>query len=148
MNCLKCGCRKSTKSGFIRGLQRYKCQECDYCFTTDKPRGKPSEMKKNAIRLYLEGLGISAIGRFLGVSNVAVLNWIRKVGESIERVHAETLAQKPQIQVIEMDEIHHYIQKKSKNSGSGWLLTEIEGGFWQFKVAVVALPQEKISIKG
>ena len=111
MNCLKCGCSESTKSGFTRNLQRYKCRNCGYYFTTDQPRGKPPEMKKNAIKLYLEGMGIRAIGRILGVSNVAVLKWIRKAGEIVEAVHLETMAQKPDIQVVEMDELHHYIQK-------------------------------------
>ena len=49
MNCLKCGCSESTKAGFTRDFQRYKCKNCGYQFTTDKPRGKPPEMKKNAI---------------------------------------------------------------------------------------------------
>lgn len=146
MNCLKCGCTESTKSGFTRNLQRYKCCGCGYYFTTDKARGKPPEMKKNAIKLYLEGLGIRAIGRFLGVSNVAVLKWIRKAGEIVEAVHTETLSQKPVIQCVEIDELHHYIQKKSKNSGFGWLLTEIDGELLPFKGVAVVLKQGKSSI--
>jgi hypothetical protein len=34
-------------------------------------------MKKKALHLYLESLGFRFIGKFLGVSNVFVLNWIR-----------------------------------------------------------------------
>ena len=44
------------------------------------------ETKKNAIHLYLEGMGIRAIARFLKVSNVAVLKWIRKAGEIIQDI--------------------------------------------------------------
>lgn len=146
MKCLKCGCSESTKSGFTRDLQRYKCKKCGYYFTTDKPRGKPPEMKRDALKLYLEGLGIRAIGRFLGVSNVAVLKWIRKAAEIVETVHLDTIAQKPDIQIIEMDELHHYIKKKSKNSGSGWLLTEFDGELLPFKGVVAVSKQEKSSI--
>ena len=146
MNCLKCGCKESTKSGFTRNLQRYKCCGCGYYFTTDKPRGKSPEMRRNAIKLYLEGVGIRAIGRFLGVSNVAVLKWIRKAGEIIEAVHLDAIAQKPEIQVVEMDELHHFTQKKTENSGFGWLLTEFDGELLPFKGVVAVLKQEKSSI--
>ncbi|KAA6334071.1 hypothetical protein EZS27_017586 [termite gut metagenome] len=33
-------------------------------------------MKKQALHLYLEGLGFRSIGKLLGVSNATVLNWI------------------------------------------------------------------------
>jgi transposase-like protein len=146
MNCLKCGCSESTKAGFTRDFQRYKCKNCGYQFTTDKPRGKPPEMKKNAIKLYLEGMGIRAIGRFLGVSNVAVLKWIRKAAEIVETVHTDAMNQKPEIQVVEMDELHHYIQKKTKNYGFGLLLTEFDGELLPFKGVVVVSKQGKSSI--
>lgn len=40
---------------------------------SEHARGMPMEMKRQALHLYLEGLGFRAIGHLLGVSNVAVL---------------------------------------------------------------------------
>ena len=68
-------------------------------------------------------MGILVIGRFLKVSNVAVLKWIEKVAEIVERVHRDVMNEKPQIQLVEIDKLQHYIQKKSKNYGFGLLLT-------------------------
>jgi len=48
------------------------CNGCKY--TRSTPRGISVEIKRQALQLYLEGLGFRAIGRLLGVSNVAVLN--------------------------------------------------------------------------
>ena len=85
MNCPKCKSDKKIKAGFIKDRQRYKCKECGYHFTVElKSTAKPISMKKTALHLYLEGLGFRSIGRFLGVSNVSVLQWIRRFGKEIE----------------------------------------------------------------
>jgi len=73
----RCGSERLVKAGFQSGKQRYRCQECARAFVQRSERGKPPEMKAKAVSLYLEGLGFRAIGRILGVSNVAVLKWIR-----------------------------------------------------------------------
>ena len=59
--------------------QRYKCKSCGFSFTKGY-RGKPAELKQQALKLYLEGMGFRAIGSVLAVSNVTVLNWVRAYG--------------------------------------------------------------------
>jgi transposase-like protein len=81
MNCPKCTSDKKVKSGIIKGIQRYKCKACGCNYTVElKSTAKPQSMKKQALHLYLEGLGFRSIGRILGVSNVSILNWIRSFG--------------------------------------------------------------------
>jgi transposase-like protein len=81
MNCPHCSSDTSVKSGFAKGKQRYKCKACGYPFTVEnKSTAKPLSLKKQALQLYLEGLGFRSIGRLLGVSNVSVLNWIKAFG--------------------------------------------------------------------
>jgi transposase len=63
----------------MNGKQRYRCKTCGFNFTTGF-RGKPMEVRQQALKLYLEGLGYRAIGRELNVSNVTVLNWVRAFG--------------------------------------------------------------------
>ena len=101
MNCPKCNSEKRIKAGLIKGVQRYKCKNCSYNYTVSiKSTAKPMSMKKQALHLYLEGLGFRSIGRFLGVSNVFVLNWIRDFGEKVQELHADS----QEIKVVKVDE--------------------------------------------
>jgi hypothetical protein len=79
------------------------------------PRGKPSAMKALASLLYAMGnMSFGSIARILGVSDVAVLNWIRDEARKLPdpAIAAEQV-------IITVDEMWHFIQKKLKNYGSG-----------------------------
>lgn len=67
-----------TKSGRTRtGSQRFKCRECQRIYTPDpKPLGYPEEIKREAVRLYLEGTNFRRIGRILSVNHQSVVNWV------------------------------------------------------------------------
>jgi transposase-like protein len=85
MNCPKCSSDNRIKPGIIRGRQRYQCKDCGCNYTVElKSTAKPKSMKKLALQMYLEGLSFRAIGRILGVSNVSVLNWIRRFGKEVQ----------------------------------------------------------------
>jgi transposase len=70
-----------------------------------------------ALKLYLEGMGLRAIGRVLDVSNVTVLRWVRAYGERAVQQAAEAPAQV--VRVAEGDELHSYVQRKKTPAGSG-----------------------------
>ncbi len=95
MNCPKCGSADCTKDGIFKGKQRHKCKSCGY----RQQRGIDPATKRDALQLYLEGLGFRSIGRFLKCSHVAVYNWIRAHGESIEVIRSAA-----GVEVVEMDE--------------------------------------------
>ena len=123
MNCPKCNCSKRVKSGKIRERQRYKCKECGCNYTVElKSTAKSKLQKKQALHLYLEGLGFRSIGRFLGVSNVSVLNWIRDFGKKVQDLHATS----QKIEMVEVDEMHSYIGSKKTSVGFGLLLIDME----------------------
>jgi hypothetical protein len=65
----------------MNGKQRYRCKVCGFNYTTGF-RGKPIELRQEALKLYLDGMGFRAIGRVLNVSNVTVLNWVRANGSA------------------------------------------------------------------
>jgi transposase-like protein len=92
MNCPKCLCEKHVKSGFVKGIQRYKCKCCNYTVEL-KSTAKPKSMKKQALHLCLEDLRFRSIGRFLGISNVSVLNWIRSFSKEIQELNTQSRAQ-------------------------------------------------------
>ena len=84
-----------------------------------KSTAKSEEVKRQALQMYLEGLGFSSIARILRVSHVSVLNWIRKYGREIDSIRNE----KP-VKVMELDELHTYVGHKKTASGFGLALVE------------------------
>jgi transposase-like protein len=123
MKCPKCSCEKRVKSGIVKDRQRYKCKECGCNYTVElKSTAKPKSLKKQALHLYLEGMGFRSIGRFLGVSNVSVLNWIRSFGKEVEELSSES----KEIEMVEVDEMHSYIGSKKTTVGYGLLLIDME----------------------
>lgn len=125
MNCPKCSSKNYRKNGFKDGRQRYFCKECQYNYSTKHGKGKPKELKIKAIELYLEGMGFRAIGRILDVSNVAVLKWVRNAANLLRKhIAGQFPEKKKNIEVMELDEMWHFVLKKSKKRGYGLLSIE------------------------
>ena len=120
--CPKCSSFERHKDGIVHELQRYKCKECGCRYTKSTPRGYPEETRRLAIKLYLEGLGFRSIERILRVSNVAVMQWVKKAALELQ---AQQMRYDASGRIMELDEMWHYIGKKTAKSGCGWLLTEI-----------------------
>ncbi len=118
--CSKCAGMNCVKDGVVKGKQRYLCKECGYRHTVPF-RGKSPTLKRQALELYLEGLGFRSIGRFLKCSHVAVYHWIKAYGESIETIRSAS-----GVDIIEMDEMHTYIGTKKTFAGFGLLLIEMQ----------------------
>jgi transposase-like protein len=108
MDCPKCKKGDYCKDGVIKNRQRYRCKNCNYRYTVTHRAGTGDEhIKRQALELYLEGLGFRAISRLLKFSNVTILNWIRSFGEQISTIKS----QEP-VKVMELDEMHSYIGQK------------------------------------
>ena len=125
------------KDGIVKQKQRFRCKNCNYRFTVEFI-GKPEKLKRDALILYLEGLGFRSIGRFLDVSHVAVFNWIKSFGKSIDEIRSED-----KIEVIEVDEMHSYVGSKKTSFGSGLLLIEMGEGSSTVKLVHEKLKPEK-----
>ena len=118
-NCPKCKSNNIRKDGIVKQKQRYLCKYCNYHFTVENI-GKPEKLKRDALILYLEGLGFRSIGRFLKVSHVAVFNWIKIFGTKLDELRSAD-----EIEVVEIDEMHTYIGSKKTTAGYGLLLIEM-----------------------
>ena len=118
MDCPRCQSKNKVKTGFQGNKQRFKCKDCSRLFIENQEKAYPAEMRQKAIALYLEGLGFRAIGRFLGVSNVTVLNWVRQAAKALPSPEKAA-----KVEILELDEMWHFVKKRVKNSGSGWLLS-------------------------
>ena len=144
MSCPKCQHTVSVKNGHANGKPRRQCKSCGCNYTQSTPRGKSPHLKRRALQLYLEGVGFRGIARLLQVSNVSVMRWIRALGQAIEPLKAQ---QAPvQVDVMELDEMWHFVSKKNASAGSGWLLIDTEGDplilSWETEVA----PQDSATL--
>jgi transposase-like protein len=128
-SCPKCKSKNFRKDGIVKQKQRYLCKACKYRFTVEVI-GKPEKLKRDALILYLEGLGFRSIGRFLKVSHVAVFNWIKDFGTKLDELRSED-----KIEVVEIDEMHTYIGSKKTTVGYGLLLIEMGAGSSIVKLA-------------
>lgn len=138
INCPKCQSKACVKDGIVQGRQRFRCKGCGYRHTV-KERGLGADKKRQALELYLEGLGFRSIGRFLRCSHVAVYNWIKSYGAAIEGIRSDA-----GVKVVEMDEMHTYVGSKKTIAGSGLLLIAMENAS-STALWVPAIPKQEKS---
>lgn len=111
MECPDCGSARLIKRGPKQGFQRYMCRQCGrYC--TDRAPKFSTQTKAMVVEMYMNNMGIRAIGRVLGASPGAVLNWIRKDHQALQqRLAWQQPPQAGEPDIIEMDEIYTCVQK-------------------------------------
>ena len=118
--CPKCQSAECRKDGTNKGKQRYFCKHCGYRHTVSYThRGYSEEVKRMALKMYLEGLGFRSIARVLNCSHVVVYQWVKRYGEKASLEMSAT-----ELQVVEMDEMHTYIGSKKTPVGYGLPLTD------------------------
>ena len=107
MQCPECKSQHIHKNGKKKGKQNYICVECGRqfldCYQTH--RGYSNEFKRECLKMYVNGMGLRAIGRIKGVSHVAIMNWVKEP-ENIP-------------QVGELDELETFIGCKKTRFGCG-----------------------------
>ena len=70
------------------GTQRYLCQRCRRTYTPEpKAPGYPDEIRRQAVRLSVDGMNLRRIARQLGVVHQTIANWVA--------AHAATLPDTP-----------------------------------------------------
>src|SRR4051812_43041460 len=91
------------------GKQRYRGRGWGLTFPNPPRRGMPLRVKVTAVLLYVSGLSMNRTAKLLGVSTPSVMTWIERF--------AEVYAQKPEPEgralVIELDEMWHFLKKKT-----------------------------------
>jgi transposase-like protein len=107
---------RQTKSGRTRtGSQRHKCRECQRIYTPQpKPLGYPVETKREAVRLYLEGMNFRRIGRILSVNHQSVVNWVNAYHANLSA--PEQVVTRPE--TLEMDELFTFVGSKKRQHTS------------------------------
>ncbi|MBK7984981.1 MAG: hypothetical protein IPK09_15390 [Candidatus Competibacteraceae bacterium] len=79
-------------------------------FHGNESAGMPAAAKALATLLYAMGnMSFCGIARLLGVSDVAVLKWIRKEAEALPAPEMPA-----NVEVVMLDEMHHFLKKDRK----------------------------------
>lgn len=116
--CKYCGSDRINKMSIIRNKQRYLCRDCKRTFREGKDKRKKysEDFKIEAIKWYLENVGIRSIARRLKISASLVSYWIKQFGQIIKdkMLNAEVPEDIKDIEILEADEIVTYIKKNLK----------------------------------
>jgi transposase-like protein len=99
----------------MKGLQRYKCKGCGCSYTKSGRQGYSLEVKQEAVKYYLEGIGFRRIERLLGINYVTVYYWVRELGCEIKEEY--TREQDKRVNVLEFDELCTYVKKTKYDLG-------------------------------
>src|ERR671917_577918 len=106
---------QTTYGRTARGSRRYKCRACARVYTPEPlPLGYADDVKREAVRLYLEGTNFRRIGRILGVNHQSVINWVNSY-------HASLPAARPPVaspETLEMDELFTFVGSKKRKPTS------------------------------
>ena len=112
-SCKKCSSQNIVKNGMQDKVQRFKCKDCGSVF-----RGKEamysSDFKLEAIMMYINSMGIRAIGRVKNVHNSVISVWIKQMGEVVKDAFREKVKDitPKDINILEVDELFTYVKKK------------------------------------
>ena len=125
ISCKRCQSEKSKKAGKMNCKQRYRCKDCGYHFTSEDGRVKYGANDRFvALTLYRKGLSLRSIAEIIGTSNVLILYWIRNIGRFVqETVLSRSFSASEEMDIIEIDEMWHYVQKTQKSMGMACLLS-------------------------
>lgn len=119
MECPHCQSKHLVKNGCSRhGKQRWLCRKCRKTCGENDGRRVPMEKREAALAHYLEGVGLRATERLVGVSHNSVMNWV------LQEVEGKTLTSVPpeEVEWVEADELWIYVGLKKTPAGSGGLL--------------------------
>src|SRR3954464_10596985 len=109
VSCKRCAGAAFVRNGRVRGHQRYLCKACGCNFTATPERGKPEAMKALAVLLYATGNASQGmIAKLSGVSHVTVYRWLRAA--------APEPAGEPSSEVVQIDEMGHFVNGKKQGS--------------------------------
>ena len=119
MTCQHCESPTVVKNGSSRhGRQRWLCRACGRTSGERDHRRVEPQKKASALAHYLEGVGLRATERLVGVSHNSVMNWVMEAveGKALARVAPE------EVEWVEADELWTYVGQKKRPAGSGGLL--------------------------
>ena len=117
MECPECQSQHIRKNGLRRGKQNHICVDCGRQFVNNPQshRGYSDEVRRQCLKMSVNGMGFRGIERCTGVHHTTVIHWVKQVGELLpEAYDPDDIPD-----VGELDELQPFVGQKKTNSGSG-----------------------------
>ena len=83
MQCPECKSTHIRKNGIKKGKQNHICVDCCRQFIEqyESSKGYSDEMKRDCLKMYVNGMGFRGIERVKGVHHTTVIAWVTAVGK-------------------------------------------------------------------
>lgn len=115
--CPRCGATKKQHKHTANksGSARYICRECGKTYTPEPLKHEYTEEERTAaIKAYYECKSGRAVGRLMEMSRSNAVRWIKERAAKMPPLDPETAENTEEpVAVIELDEMFHFIKKKS-----------------------------------
>jgi transposase-like protein len=113
MECPECNSTHIRKNGINKGKQNHICVDCGRQFIDvyAPPRGYSEAMKRECLKMSVNGMGFRGIERVKGVHHTTLINWVKQVGKRLPNAYAPDKTPP----VGEWDELETFIGKKKQN---------------------------------
>jgi transposase-like protein len=117
MQCPECHSTHIRKNGKRKSKQNFICVKCGRQFIEcyDPPKGYSDEVKRECLKMYVNGMGFRGIERVKGVHHTSVIFWVKQVGDNLPDAYAPLSVP----EVGELDELETFVGSKKTRSGSG-----------------------------
>jgi hypothetical protein len=117
MQCPECNSTHIWKNGKRRGKQNHICVDCDRQFIEgyEASKGYSDDVKRECLKMYVNGMGFRGIERVKGVHHTTVITWVKQVGELLPDAYTPEMIP----EVGELDELETFVGSKKTKSGSG-----------------------------
>ena len=93
------------------------CVDCGRQFIEhyESPRKYSDSVKRECLKMYVNGMGFRAIERVKGVHHTTIIYWVKQVAENLpDTYEPQTIPQ-----VGELDELETFVRAKKTKSGCG-----------------------------
>lgn len=117
MQCPECSSTYIRKNGHRKGKQNHICGDCQRQFIDDyqPTRGYSDEVRRECLKMYVNGMGFRGIERVKGVHHTTVIHWVKQVGELLPKAYDPDKIP----EVGELDELETFVGSKKQKSGCG-----------------------------
>jgi len=117
MQCPECQSTHVNKNGHKKGKQNYICVGCGRQFIEgyQPHKGYSEDVKRECLKMYVNGLGFRAIGRVKNVHHTTIINWVKQVGKLLPDFYEAEITP----QVGELDELQTFVGSKKTKPGYG-----------------------------
>ncbi len=113
MQCPECGATHIRKNGKRKGQQNHICVTCGRQFINayEPPRGYSDEVRRECLKMYVNGSGFRAIERVKGVHHTTVITWVKPVGNCLPDAYDPDITPR----VGELDELATFVGSKNQD---------------------------------